>query len=586
MMGSAPDAVAAPSEADREAYRVARAAAGTDADAQVRLALWCEARGLESERARHLAQAVLANPAHAAARGLLGLVSEAGRWARPETIAERTRNDPERAARRAAYSTRRASTPYTADDQARLALWCESQGLDDEAIAHYTAVTRLDPAREMAWKKLGCRKFEGRWMTPAQITALKADRETQASADKLWLPRLEAWRDALNHATKRLEAESALLKLDDPRAVPMIAKVFARGGAKDQSRAVVLFAQIDSDSASRALAALAIQGETPEVRRAAIETLRGRDVRGTLGLVINLLRQPVQYQARPNLGPNEPGMLIVEGKKANYQRAYGYELPNITASNARFMPDLFNRWSTAANERLTADIRSIESTNANILQTNDRALTTLRGVTGVALDADRNAWMGWWADRLGYAFKEDDGQTRSKPTFTEFVNTGFTGGYDCFAAGTLVETQEGQRRIESVRAGDRVLTQDPTTGLIRYQPTLAAFHYEPAPTIRLRLAGDELVVTPIHRFWKAGKGWTMARELRPGDMVRHLGGITRVESSDPDRIQPIFNLEVAGTASFFVGRLGCLVHDNTLVEPVDRPFDGAQGQAPALEPRR
>jgi hypothetical protein len=35
----------------------------------------------------------------------------------------------------------------------------------------------------------------------------------------------------------------------------------------------------------------------------------------------------------------------------------------------------------------------------------------------------------------------------------------------------------------------------------------------------------------------------------------------------------VFNLEVAEGRSFFVGDVAALVHDNSLVEPVTRPFD-------------
>jgi hypothetical protein len=35
----------------------------------------------------------------------------------------------------------------------------------------------------------------------------------------------------------------------------------------------------------------------------------------------------------------------------------------------------------------------------------------------------------------------------------------------------------------------------------------------------------------------------------------------------------VFNLEVDGGQSFFVGGPGVLVHDNSLVQPVSAPFD-------------
>jgi hypothetical protein len=48
---------------DLETYQALRAKAGKDAQAQVKLALWCEAHGLNYERLKHLAQAVLSRQA-------------------------------------------------------------------------------------------------------------------------------------------------------------------------------------------------------------------------------------------------------------------------------------------------------------------------------------------------------------------------------------------------------------------------------------------------------------------------------------------------------------------------------------------
>jgi hypothetical protein len=67
----------------------------------------------------------------------------------------------------------------------------------------------------------------------------------------------------------------------------------------------------------------------------------------------------------------------------------------------------------------------------------------------------------------------------------------------------------------------------------------------------------------------------MARDLKPGDLLRSLGDTARVEGVDPADVQPVFNLDVAGGHSFFVGRAGALVHDNgvpgTRLEPFDAP---------------
>jgi len=106
-----------------------------------------------------------------------------------------------------------------------------------------------------------------------------------------------------------------------------------------------------------------------------------------------------------------------------------------------------------------------------------------------------------------------------------------------------------------------------------------AFHNPPNATFRIHLGNETVVATGIHRFWKAGKGWAMARDLKPGDGLRTLGGMARVTAVESDRVQPVYNLEVARGQSFFVGNPGVLVHDNSLVQPVAEPFDAAPALA-------
>src|SRR4051812_28693068 len=97
----------APSADDLKAYESASARAGRDPRAHVELALWCERHGLDVERTRHLAMAVLIDPDHAAARGLLGLVKHEGKWQAPEKVGERIRADQALASKLAEYNARR-----------------------------------------------------------------------------------------------------------------------------------------------------------------------------------------------------------------------------------------------------------------------------------------------------------------------------------------------------------------------------------------------------------------------------------------------------------------------------------------------
>ena len=110
--------------------------------------------------------------------------------------------------------------------------------------------------------------------------------------------------------------------MTDPRAVPMIWAVFARGSERSRVAAVQMLGQIDGPSASNALAALAVFNASAEVRARAIETLARRDPRDVIGRLINLVRKPLKYEVRRPGGPGTSGVLFVEGERYNVRRMY------------------------------------------------------------------------------------------------------------------------------------------------------------------------------------------------------------------------------------------------------------------------
>jgi hypothetical protein len=672
-----------PPSTDQSAYEAAKAKAGRDPQAHIRLALWCERHGLPAERLKHLALAVLTDPQNATARGLMGLVEYGGKWSKPDEVNARVKTDADLSAKLAEYNARRERMANTADGHWNLAMWCEEAGLRPEARAHLTEVTRLEPGREAAWKRLGFKKQGRRWVTPDQLAAERAESEAQRKANLHWKPLLEKWRSMLARKSQRAEAESNLATLTDPKAVPSVWVVFAASNdAVNQSRAVQLLGQIDSPNASRALALLAIRSASSEVRRAATETLTRRDRREFLDVLIAAIRDPLKYEVRPVGGPGSPGALFVEGKQFNVQRLYSPPpafpsgLPNgMITYDANGLPVLVTYAGTAsmtgspdqlaaalgftsnpqgaaavaasvgnnlgpaakplqqalngaaqgsaaglstfeqgqfrtltrevdlqipigqmmieaekgaavARQQLQSDVNTVDAYNKDTHQHNDRILTVLRQATGQELGENQQAWRKWWINEQGYATPKTE--ARPLPTVVQNVPLNFTPAplspslvvgsqfslsHSCFGAGTSVRTLTGSKAIEQVHVGDRILTQDGVSGLLSYQPVVAVFHNKPNQTLRVQLGDDTIVVTGIHRFWKAGQGWVMARELKPGDVVRVLGGTARVDGVDSDTVQPVFNLQVAEGQSFFVGNSGALVHDNSIVNPVSAPFD-------------
>ena len=61
--------------------------------------------------------------------------------------------------------------------------------------------------------------------------------------------------------------------------------------------------------------------------------------------------------------------------------------------------------------------------------------------------------------------------------------------------------------------------------------------------------------------------------LDPFYSLRSLAGIVRVDRIEPDSVRPLYNFDVAGSRTFYVGRTNLLVHDNTLPDHRLKPFD-------------
>ena len=75
----------------------------------------------------------------------MGLVAFQGKWARPDEVSHKAQDDPRRKAVMQEYLQHRAKTSEKAEDQWKLAVWCEQNGLKDQAIAQYHAVLRPGP---------------------------------------------------------------------------------------------------------------------------------------------------------------------------------------------------------------------------------------------------------------------------------------------------------------------------------------------------------------------------------------------------------------------------------------------------------
>ncbi len=619
-----------PSPADFKAYEAAKAEVGRDSQRHVKLALWCESHGLNAERLKHLALAVLIDPKNATARGLMGLVAYRGSWESPEKVAAKLKADEATSATLAEYNARRADLEEriaalkrrnrpARHEAARahdaLGSWCKQNGLSAEATAHFTSAVVIDPYLDEAWKHLGYVRHAGGWANPEQIAAEKVETEARRRAGERWEPVLRKWRTMLAETDRRTEVEALLTSVNDPRAVPAIVRVFADTSESHQKAAAQLLGQIDTQESSRELARLAVLSRYESVRAAATESLKGRSLREYAGPLVELIHSPMTYQVEPVRGPGSPGALLVETPRFKMLRTYdappafqlsdqfygyvGYDvngLPvvvrgrelnrvmtpegpalvarNLGAIEARTQTMLAeaNLKAVASQQQLIADITDIEAMNSRSAAINDWAITVLKTAAQAPdLKDDEDAWHAWWYDKLGYSFEP---AAQVQVAVNAAPQYGAPTVRSCFAAGTVVRTLDGSRPIETLKVGDQVLSQDVTTGALSFQPILVVHHNVPARTLKVTLDNGEAIVASIyHRFWRAGQGWAQARELNPRDPLRTLGGLTRVVSVTPGKVEPVFNLDVAESRTFFVGDHGALVHDNTLPDSRTVPFD-------------
>ena len=476
----------------RVAYEKAMAQLGSTADDHVRLALWCEAHRMESLRRKHLTIALLKDPDHATARGLMGLVSFRDRWRSPEAVSEQVKTDSSEGLIRAEYVTRRSRIGNSADDHWKLALWCEHNGLSAESTAHLAAVTQLEPGRDAAWKRLGYRRQGGRWLTESQIAEEKSEADAQRKADKQWMSRLTRWRNDLEDVNAQAAATRSLDGVVDPRAVRSVWAVFGTGTAPLQKIAVQVLGQIDSTASTCGLASWRSAATREKCEHChADATLR--DQREAASFLVALLRDswldpdPILYHYMVKLVGSDalgsPGVLYVRGPYYDVLRFYTVDdsrgllalgVPN-TSPSPGYASAVQLQTRRQANDLVAVvdaiirdsvgDVAAAQLHVRQIQQLNERIVVVLGAIVGKSLGTDRESARKWWTEERGYVYqakrpfeRQDWTLGEDKPTYTDSVHS------SCFAADTPVLTLAGPMPIQMVKIGDQVLSQDPKTG--------------------------------------------------------------------------------------------------------------------------
>lgn len=125
----------------------------------------------------------------------------------------------------------------------------------------------------------------------------------------------------------------------------------------------------------------------------------------------------------------------------------------------------------------------------------------------------------------------------------------------------------GLVEIQFVGPGMRVLSRCEETGETAYRDVIQQFCRH-APTYYVWCVEGHKSFLPIettaeHPFWVKGKGWTPAIELQKGDVLENSRGAETIvwEVEPTNRENTVYNLEVEGFNTYFVGESGLWVHN-------------------------
>uniref|UniRef100_UPI0036700CCA polymorphic toxin-type HINT domain-containing protein n=1 Tax=Paenibacillus farraposensis TaxID=2807095 RepID=UPI0036700CCA len=154
---------------------------------------------------------------------------------------------------------------------------------------------------------------------------------------------------------------------------------------------------------------------------------------------------------------------------------------------------------------------------------------------------------------------------------------------NCFTAGTKVQTDEGEKNIEDIKVGDRVLSKDEATGEVAYKEVTATFNHQTDEIYNIHVGGQEIESTFNHPFYVKDKGWTFVKDLKVGDLlVQSDGNTLKVDSIELEHKHvTVYNMTVDEFHTYFVSDLGIWVHNTNCNFSVwnKGSFDAIEGSA-------
>lgn len=571
-----------------------------EAERLVDLAFRAELQGDNAKRQELLQQALQLAPRSEAARWQTGHVRVGRQWL--------TRHQAERAVAEDPLSGRyrnklAESYEHLSPSMAHLTLarWCRQFGLVEQERFHWIKVLERHPELPEALTALGLCHYRGEWLTQDEARA----RDQAAHAAQRWTRKLRELASTLERPgdTARTAAAWAKLRsISDVAAIEGLETVVAPRSETLAREVVAVLGRMPSDWAAGSLVRLT-RSPFPAARTSAMAQLKQWPLDQTVPWVLAGMRWPVEleqvvlltawgdviYQCEMAVEGTEARVIANLGATMIYNELPRTFVTNL-ARNPR--PNKFVSWSAPSPAAKSAHRQAtyqnyahraqqteqqVAAYNVQVEDQNAAAGRLLYELTDQTLPPDPQAWLDWWTDY------QEVTRVGEKPTYyvdnrqPQMVHTGPTVHVtymSCFPRGTLIHTQAGLTPIEQIQAGDLVLAQRPDSGELAYKAVLQTTLRRPSPLVRIHVQNEAISATRGHPFWVAGRGWQMAKQLTTADRLHGLEGswaIDRIEELPDDEA---YNLVVHDFHTYFVGRQGLLVHDNTPRRPTTAVLPG------------
>jgi filamentous hemagglutinin len=139
----------------------------------------------------------------------------------------------------------------------------------------------------------------------------------------------------------------------------------------------------------------------------------------------------------------------------------------------------------------------------------------------------------------------------------------------CFTAGTMVQTDKGLQAIETFIGGELVWSREESGGASAFKPVTATKVTENEPIYEVVVTNStgEIEVfntTAEHPFFTKQVGWLKTSWLQAGmELVdAHNQPLTLESVRLTDRVETVYNIEVADYHTYHIGEFGVWVHND------------------------